>query len=253
MFGGRTIIFNIKVHAMNEQEHVIETFTEMASRYESLMNNELNRFWGVSYPEFVRELVGEIIFSKNLRILDIATGIAFIPQFISKQELPFDKFAGLDITFEMLLKAKQQISGKNIDQTIQLVCASAHAIPFQNGKFDIVTCCLATHHMNTKLLLDQISSVLKPGGKFHIADVGGGKRWKNRIIQSIIKAVAFIYFIFKENLSRAQAESEAVANIMTIDEWEKLITDHGFSSIKSRELKSKRFWIPNPIILEAIK
>jgi hypothetical protein len=34
---------------LNEQDHIIETFTEMASRYESLMNSELNRFWGVSY------------------------------------------------------------------------------------------------------------------------------------------------------------------------------------------------------------
>ena len=238
---------------MNEQEHVIETFTEMASRYEKLMNNELNRFWGFSYPEFVHELIGEIEFRDTLRILDVATGIGFIPQVVSNQKIPFKKFIGLDITFEMLSQAKRQICEKNIDQAIQLVCASAHAMPFRTNDFDIVICCLATHHMNTDLLLDQISSVLKPGGKFHIADVGGGKRWKNKIIQTCIKLIAFIYFMFKENLSRARAESEAVANIMTIGEWERHITDHGFSAIKTRELKSKRFWIPNPIIMEALK
>jgi ubiquinone/menaquinone biosynthesis C-methylase UbiE len=153
----------------------------------------------------------------------------------------------------MLSKAKQQIREKKINQSIQLVCASAHTMPFQNNNFDIAICCLATHHMNTDLLLEQISAVLKPGGKFHIADVGGGKRWKNRMIQTFIEVVAFIYFIFKENLSRARAESEAVANIMTVGEWERQISAHGFNSIRTRELKSKRFWIPNPIIIEAIK
>jgi hypothetical protein len=80
------------VNSLNEQEHVIETFTEMAPRYESLMNNELNRFWGFSYPEFVHELIGEIEFRENLKILDVATGIAFIPQIISNQNLPFKYF-----------------------------------------------------------------------------------------------------------------------------------------------------------------
>ena len=141
---------------MNEQENIIETFTEMASRYESLMNSELNRFWGVSYPEFVSELVNEIDFNGDQRLLDVATGTAFIPQFISTKKFPFNKFVGLDITFEMLSNAKQQISKNNLGKIIQLICASAHAMPFQEHIFDIAICCLATHHMNADLLLKSI-------------------------------------------------------------------------------------------------
>ena len=40
---------------MSEQDHIIETFTEMASRYENLVNSELNRFWGISYLDFIKE------------------------------------------------------------------------------------------------------------------------------------------------------------------------------------------------------
>ena len=225
----------------------------MAHRYESLMNSELNRFWGVSYPEFVSELVDEINFNDHHRILDVATGTAFIPQFISTKKFPFNIFMGLDITFEMLSNAKQQISKNNFGKKIQLVCASAHAMPFQVNNFDIVICCLATHHMNVDVLLDQIHWALKPGGKFHIGDVGGSRKWKVGIVRALVKSVAFIYFLFAENLSRARAESEAVANVLTTQEWNKKISDHGFESIKTRELKSKRFWIPNPVILEAIK
>ncbi|MCJ7623547.1 MAG: class I SAM-dependent methyltransferase, partial [Anaerolineaceae bacterium] len=195
---------------MSEQEHIIETFTEMAPRYESLMNSELNRFWGVSYPEFVSDLINEINFNGNQRLLDIATGTAFIPQFISKQGFSFDQFVGLDITFEMLSNAKQQLEKNNHSRPTQLVCASAHTMPFKNNTFDIVICCLATHHMNVDMLLEQIYMALKPGGKFHIGDVGGSNRWKIGIIRALIKTFAYIYFLFTENLSRAQAESEAI-------------------------------------------
>ena len=238
---------------MNEQNHIIETFTEMASRYESLMNSELNRFWGVSYLDFIQELMNEIDFGSHKNILDIATGTAFIPQYLAAQKVTCHHVVGLDLTFEMLYNAKEQIRKNNRDSSIQLVCASAHAMPFQKHTFDITTCCLATHHMNADLLLKNIYSSLKPDGKFHLADVGGSKRWKVGIIRTFIKVIAFIYFIFVENLSRAQAESEAVANVLTIKEWRKLIADHGFVYIKTRELKSKRFWIPNPVIIEAKK
>ncbi len=238
---------------MNEQDHIIETFTEMASRYESLMNSELNRFWGVSYIDFIRELINEIDFSSHQKILDIATGTAFIPQYLAAHKIPCHRVVGLDFTFEMLSNAKEQINKKDNDSTIQLVCASAHAMPFQKHTFDITTCCLATHHMNVDLLLKNIYSSLKPNGKFHIADVGGSKRWKIGIIRTFIKITAFIYFMFAENLSRAKVESEAVANILTVNEWRELITAHGFISIKTRELKSTRFWVPNPVIIEAKK
>ncbi len=226
----------------------------MASRYESLMNSELNRLWGVSYIDFVQELMNEINFGNHQSILDIATGTAFIPQYISAQKIPYRNVVGLDLTLEMLSNAKEQI-GKNNNHrsTIQLVCASAHAMPLQKHIFDIAICCLATHHMNIDLLLKNVYSSLKPNGKFHIADVGGSKRWKIGIVRTFIKIIAFIYFLLVENLSRARAESGAIANMITINEWRELIADHGFISIKARELKSKRFWAPNPVIIEAKK
>jgi ubiquinone/menaquinone biosynthesis C-methylase UbiE len=238
---------------MNEQDHIIETFTEMAARYESLINSELNRFWGVSYIDFIQELINEIDLNGHQNILDIATGTAFIPQHLAARKIPYHYVVGLDLTFEMLSNAKEQINEKNSDSSIRLVCASAHAMPFQKHIFDIVICCLATHHMSVDLLLKNIYSSLKPNGKFHIADVGGSKRWKIGIIRTLIKIAAFIYFMFTENLSRAKAESEAIANILTVNEWRELIADNEFVSIKTRELKSKRFWAPSPVIIEAKK
>ena len=238
---------------MNEQDHIIDTFAEMASRYENLMNSELNRFWGVSYLDFTQELISKIDFGSRKKILDIATGTALIPQYLSAQNISKKYVVGLDLTFEMLINAKEQIRKNGNDSAIQLVCASAHAMPFQEHTFDIAICCLATHHMNVGLLLNNIHLSLKPNGKVHIADAGGSKRWKIGIIRFLIKIFAFLYFLVVENLPRAQAEAEGVGNILTVNEWRELIAKKGFVSLKTKELKSKRFWTPNPVIIEAKK
>ena len=238
---------------MDDKNHVIKSFSEMASRYESLMNSELNRFWGFNYAEFVKELINEIVFDRNQCALDIATGTAFIPQSISNEGKSLNELVGLDITYEMLHNAKKQIAERQIRQAIYLVCGSAHELPFRKNSFDIITCCLATHHMDIDLLMSEAFESLKSKGKFHIADVGASTKWKSRIIKFILRVGAFIYFLFIENYSRAKAESEAVENIYTVQEWQDIIKSHGFIDIKLRELKSRRFWAPNPVIIEARK
>lgn len=238
---------------MNEQKHIIETFTEMASRYDKLMNSELNRFWGINYFEFVSDVLGEIEINETSVVLDIATGTAFIPRYLIKQEIPPGTITGLDLTFEMLINGKEQIENHDVENKIHLVCATAHEMPFRQNAFDIAICCLATHHMNVEKLLSQIHASLKHGGKFHIGDVGGSEKWKIGFIRVVIKTFAFVYFLFKENLSRAKAESKAVANVMSSGEWHQCILEKGFENVKIREIRSDRFWIPNPVIIEATK
>jgi len=238
---------------LNEQKHIVETFTEMATRYEDLMNSELRRFWGIDYYAFIQEVLGEIQSEKSTKILDIATGTAFIPRNLDKNGVQYSNITGLDITFEMLRNGKRMINEGNRSKNIEFVCASAHSMPFAPGSFDIAICCLATHHMNVDQLLSEMNLALKPGSTIHIGDVGGSARWKIGLIRTVIKLFAFIYFLFTENYSRARAESSAVANVMTSNEWRDCIKKNGFEKINIHEVRSKKFWTPNPIIIEAIK
>lgn len=238
---------------MSEQEYIIETFKEMASRYEKLINSELNRFWGINYYEFVSEVLRGLDIDETSDILDIATGTAFIPRFLHGQGHLPRSILGLDLTYEMLLYGKQKIENNEIKNRTRFVCASAHEMPFRQESFSLAICCLATHHMNVDKLLSQTYALLKPGGIFRIGDVGGSAQWKIGFIRIVIKALAFIYFFFTENLSRAKAESEAVANVMTSEEWHQHIEENGFENIKIREIKSRYFWTPNPVIIEATK
>jgi len=236
-----------------EHGTIIETFAEMATRYEKLMNSELKRFWGIDYYSFISKVLGEIKIIDSNRIIDIATGTAFIPRSIIEANARYSHIVGLDITLEMLRNGQKIIAESGANDTVDLVCASAHEMPFKAGSFDLAICCLATHHMSVDELLSEIYFSLKPGGVFHIGDVGGSARWKIGFIRTVIKVLAFIYFFFTENLSRAKAEAEAVANVMTSDEWFERISDKGFKDIEIHEIQSSKFWTPNPIILTARK
>jgi ubiquinone/menaquinone biosynthesis C-methylase UbiE len=156
------------------------------------------------------------------------------------------------LTFEMLLNGKKRLVNSSYENQAALVCASAHQMPFMHGSFDQAVCCLATHHMNADDLLTNIHQILKPGGKLHIADAGGSSKWKIKSIRFLIKTAAFLFFLITENLSRALAESAAIGNIHTAHDWEELINIHGFVDIKINQMKSKRFWTPDPILINAI-
>ena len=103
---------------MNEQKEIITTFSEMAPRYESLMNNELNKFWGISYKDFISYLLDGISTNKDDWILDIATGTAFIPSYLIKKNLEFGKIIGLDLTFGMLENAKNGLSENKYEDRV---------------------------------------------------------------------------------------------------------------------------------------
>ena len=225
----------------------------MAPRYESLMNSELNRFWGIDYQAFVNHLLVDCTPHQNETILDIATGTAFIPAYLFDKRSKVSSVVGLDITFGMLLQGRNRLVKSKKSILAPLVCASALEMPFRRQVFDIAICCLATHHMNTDDLLSNIHHSLKPGGALRIADAGASSKWKNRMIRFFIKIAAFLYFLFSENFSRALAESAAIGNIHTSKEWEEMIKSHDFEDISIEQLRSKHFWAPNPLFIKAFK
>jgi len=126
-------------------------------------------------------------------------------------------------------------------------------MPYSPSSFDLVLCGLATHHMQVDQLTSEIYRILKDGGRFSLGDVGGSKLWRNPIINFFIKILAYLYFLFTENKERASAEASAVSNVYTAEDWKKILSDSGFSEIEITLLKSKKFWVPDPLLIQAIK
>lgn len=234
-------------------DNIIQTFTEMAANYEEIVNSELTRFWGVSYHEFINMLLELRPIWKGAKILDIATGTGVIPiKILGKFGSDF-QIHGLDITHSMLMNAHRKLEEKDIRNSIDLTCASAMEIPYTKNSFDIVFCGLATHHMNVDTLLKEVHRILKVGGQLSFADVGSSKLWQIPGVKWIIGLLAYFYYVVKEGVNRAWAEASAVSNIRTEEEWLYLLQKYNFRNISIKQLKSKYFWIPSPLVIFAEK
>ena len=238
---------------MKERGRIVAAFSEMAQRYETQMDNELTLFWGWSYAEFVDALLKNVPIKSNDAILDVATGTSFIPVRLIKTHPDLKHMVGLDITLDMLLKGRQKMLPLVDAGMIELVCGNAMAMPLAGASFNIVLCGLATHHMEVKDLLTEIHRLLKPHGRLAIADVGGARSWKNPIVRSLVRMLAFIYFYFTENKSRAWIEASALTNIRTLQEWQAVLRELGFKDIAVSEVQSKKLWVPNPLMIFAKK
>ena len=186
-------------------------------------------------------------------MLDLATGTGVIPVKVATEGSREKRIHGLDITISMLGRARKKLVAGDIRELVDLVCASAMEIPYANASFELVTCALATHHMNVKLLLSEARRILSAGGMLSIADVGGSSLWEAPIVKFFLRIAAFVYFLFKENINRAWAEAGAVSNVRSGQEWLDLLIETGFRDIKITKLKSKHRWIPEPLVIQAIK
>lgn len=238
---------------MEEQDVVIEAFTELAPRYEKVVDNELNLFWGWSYVGFVDRLIESTPISDGDIILDLATGTSVIPRRLVEKVKKKYQVIGLDITAQMLKRGKEKIDQEKANLNIHLTCGDAMVMPFRKESFNVVMCGLATHHMNVPLMLSEIKRVLRNGGRISLADAGGSRLWHLSVIRVLIRTAAFLYFLAVENISRAWAEAAAVSNIRTVDDWNSILSEFGFVDIRITRLASKRFWAPDPLVLEATK
>ncbi|MBN1287902.1 MAG: methyltransferase domain-containing protein [Anaerolineae bacterium] len=103
-------------------------------------------------------------------VLDVGTGtghtaFALAPHVAS--------VVAVDITPEMLAEAERLCAARNVDN-VTFRLADAHAIPFDDGVFDLVTCRRAAHHFSNLLeALHEMRRALKPGGRLLIDDRSG--------------------------------------------------------------------------------
>jgi len=238
---------------MDDSHNIIKTFTELAPNYEEVVDSELSLIWGWRYERFVETFLTHIPLKRGDTVLDLATGTGVIPARLLKNGAPENHVHGLDITFSMLARAKPRLAENGKEAKVNLVCASAMDIPYTNQSFDLITCALATHHMDAGKLVSECHRILQKEGCLSIADVGASPFWLLPGIKTIVRVAVFFFFLFRETLTRAWAEAGAISNIRTIDGWTEILQQAGFGDIKITKLKSKYFWIPEPHIIIAKK
>ena len=103
--------------------------------------------------------------------LDLGTGPGYVAVEIARQR-PELRMVGLDLAAHMAeracrLAARTRLNGRGLWPQ-----ADGHRLPFANGTFDLVVSSFALHHWADPVqILNEVARVLKPDGRYYIADL----------------------------------------------------------------------------------
>lgn len=104
-------------------------------------------------------------------ITDIGCGPGYLLQAIAK-EMPENALVGVDISKEMVEKAKANFASIGYGEKIEFKQGSADHLPFGDGTQDLIVSTLSLHHWDEpQLAFKEIYRVLKPGGQMLIYDL----------------------------------------------------------------------------------
>jgi demethylmenaquinone methyltransferase/2-methoxy-6-polyprenyl-1,4-benzoquinol methylase len=201
-------------------------FDPIADRYDFL--NHLLSLGQDFYWRAV--MVKELNPLKGDRILDLATGTGDSAKAIVGKRVTV---VGVDISFNMLLRAKQKISRNHY----QICSGSGYALPFKPETFNGATCAFGIRNMpETTKALKEIHRVLKRGGKMVFLEFS----MPRGIIRTpygfyLGKMLPFVAGIF----SRRDAYdylADSIKKFYAPEDFARIIVDAGFSRCEKRSL-----------------
>jgi ubiquinone/menaquinone biosynthesis C-methylase UbiE len=127
------------------------------------------RYMTPEYRYFARKVRQKGI--RNGRVLDIGTGTGRLAIELARaRDCHFDIVA-LDISADMLEKARESARLYSIADRIEFVRASAEALPFAESSFDLVVSYASLHHwFHPEAVFNEIARVTKIDGHIIIRD-----------------------------------------------------------------------------------
>ena len=128
----------------------------------------------LTMPErkFKSALIDQMNIKPNDRILDFGCGSLTL-SIMAAQRHPHAQYFGVDIDAKIISIAREKLSKTNLSIDLQQYDGSK--LPYPDNSFDHVMSSLVFHHLTLRqkyFALEEIRRVLKPSGKFHIADFG---------------------------------------------------------------------------------
>jgi arsenite methyltransferase len=150
-------------------------------------------------------MIEELKLSGNENVLDIGCGKGLLTVGIAKK-LNSGRVVGLDHwkgTFEYNYTremAENNVAIEGVSNKVEIVNGDAKKLPFETGKFDIITSSLAMHHVGDgNQAFREMQRVLKPSGTIAIADMPTAKIKKQMQEEGfeiiLIKPLVRLFFV----------------------------------------------------------
>jgi len=103
--------------------------------------------------------------------LDLGTGPGYVAVELVRWQSGL-KVIGLDLAAHMVEKASHYAAWTGFGDRILWPQADGHRLPFADNSFDLVVSSFAVHHWADPLrILNEIARVLKPQGRYYLADL----------------------------------------------------------------------------------
>jgi len=205
---------------MANEKLVSKIFDSVVKSYDKFLNSMT--FGRIN--SWQRELINSIP-NANV-ILDVGTGTGEILK-KSKDKFPKATVIGLDVSLNMLKKAKEKV------RINSLVKASAYRLPFKNNSIDALLSSLVFRHLNNELALKEFDRVVSKGGYIGILDISKPNKFIYNTIfffaNRIFRPVGQLIF------SREEWDyfMESIENSKSEKELEELFRSYGYKMIYS--------------------
>jgi demethylmenaquinone methyltransferase/2-methoxy-6-polyprenyl-1,4-benzoquinol methylase len=112
-----------------------------------------------------RKTAGQLDASRDLKLLDLATGTGDMLICLLRQRANITQATGLDISKNMLAVCREKLRKRGLLQRVDIMCADASKAPFPDGTFDAATMAFGIRNTaDASVTLREIHRILKLGG-----------------------------------------------------------------------------------------
>ena len=146
---------------------LLKSFFSQCARPEGFLGRMMLRFMNFGHALLTNWGLGLIEMHDSWTMLDIGCGGgATLKRLLKRSEGA--KVYGIDISEESVAKARR-VNAKVLDKQVFVTQGSAEKLPYEDGKFDLVTAVETVYFWpNLPDCLKEVKRVLKPGGRFAI-------------------------------------------------------------------------------------
>ena len=232
----------------------IRGFEEWAPVYDETIAHEVEQYGGIEYRELLKRMILWAELSGGMQVLDVGAGTGMLSIELSHQLGAGGRVTGVDITEPMLQRGRQKVEEAGLTDSVRLYNASAMELPFKEASFDRVVSSIAMHHTEVREAMAETVRVLKPGGILVVGDMGARQAWRAPVGRVAVPVLMAFYLLARGFSAPAKAEVATFSQTFTVEEWERMLDEHGLVDIRSQDFPHPtQKWYPSVLLVRGTK